>query len=474
MLRRYVEWIIGHRAGVMGFILIITVFLGLQLRHLKIENTHDLWVPGDDPFVKTTRVIEEVFGGRNFTLIGIVPKQGDIYQPVILSKVENIQRGIEKISEAIRGNVVSLAAKRAKAITGTEEGMEVHRLMERLPQTPKEMAQLRTDIERNPIYVKAVVSADNKAVAVIADFKMKKESVSYTPLYDEIEKVLSRERDDQVDIYLGGVPVNLRWMEVGMKKMPLYFALALLIIIGIQYSSFRSLQGMLLPTLTALFSVIWALGFMVLRGYHVDTMNMNTPILIMAVTAGHAIQILKRYYEEYRRLSDNNESGGLDASKINNAAIVESIVLVGPIMIMAGAIAAIVFYSLKISDIAITRRFGELATSGIAAGLILELTLIPTLRSFLSPPKLRAMEREGRRSLLDRGLVWLSYALIGKKAIIILAITAGLILLTALGASRLRADFGLKQYFAASTQLRKDDAALNETFGGTNSIIFLV
>jgi hypothetical protein len=33
-----------------------------------------------------------------------------------------------------------------------------------------------------------------------------------------------------------------------------------------------------------------------------DTFNAATPILILAIAAGHAVQILKRYYEEYASL----------------------------------------------------------------------------------------------------------------------------------------------------------------------------
>ena len=38
-----------------------------------------------------------------------------------------------------------------------------------------------------------------------------------------------------------------------------------------------------------------------------DIFNMSTPILILAVGAGHAVQMLKRYYEEYNRLNPKPE-----------------------------------------------------------------------------------------------------------------------------------------------------------------------
>ena len=474
LMRSYGEWVIACRIPVMLVIVALTVFLGLQLRHLKIENTLDLWAPEDHPFTKTTRLIEQVFGGRNYTVIGIVPKKGDVYQPAVLAKVRNIQKSVEALDAAVRQNVVSFAADKAKAIAGSAGGMEVHALMSSIPETAEGFQRMKDDVARNPLYAKALVSADHKAVAVIADFRVAKENANYTPLYEQIREIVDRERGDGVDIYLAGLPVDLRWMEFYIMQMPYYFAAALLIIIGIQYLSFRSLQGMLLPTLTALLSVVWALGLMGLRGYRIDAMNMNTPILIMAVTAGHAIQILKRYYEEHRRLSSDLRFAGSGRLALNHAALVESMVAVGPIMIMAASIAVVVFASLKLSDIAMIRRFGELAASGILAGLILELTLIPTLRSFLPVPRAAALDKEGRASLLDRMLIWLSRVLVERKPILVVAASFGVILVLFSGVWRLKQDNSVKQYYAEGTQVRKDDAVLNSLFGGTNSIIFLV
>lgn len=473
MLRRYAHWLLRHRFKGIIIITIISVFLGYQLTRLEMETSPDIWQPPDHPIIKTTRLLEQVFGGRNYTIIGIVPKSGDVYQPAILQKVQNIQKGIEKIPGAVRHNIISLAAKNAKAITGTPEGMEVRQMIERIPQTPEELDRLRKDVSHNPIYQNSIISADGKAVAIIADFKTDPEHVNYTALFNDIRNVVDRERDDLVDIHIGGLPYYLSLMEFYMMQMPVYFGIALFIIIVIQYLSFRTLQGMFLPTVTAFLSVIWALGFMGLRGMRFDSMNMNTPILIMAVTAGHAIQILKRYYEEYRALSIAGGPGA-DRKKINNTAVVESIAHVGPVMIIAGVIAIVVFYSLQFSSILVTRRFGEFAASGILAGLILELTLIPMLRSYLSPPKQRSVDKESRTSLLDRFLTSLSNALLEKKAAVILAASACLVLLIFSGVLKLRKDSSFKQYFAPTTQLRKDDAVLNRAFAGTDAIALLV
>ena len=472
LLRRYAEFVIRHRLWVMLAILAVTVFLASRVMSLKIDMDPDIWSPQEHPYFQTTKAIEQIFGGRNVTVIGIVPKTGDIYRPEVLAKIQHIQEGLEAMPEAIRHNILSLAARKIKYIKGTREGMEVRPMMDTIPQSPKEMAHLKAAVADSPMYLNTLVSADGKSAAVIADFNISKDDPRYTPLYESIRKVVDPERDSQVDVYMGGVPVALAWFEFHMAKMPLLFGIALLIIMAIQYWSFRSFQGMLLPIATALLSVIWGLGLMGLFGIHMDGMNTTTPILIMAVAAGHAIQILKRYYEEYHRLRGERREAA--ASELSRAAIVESLSQIGPVMLAAGLIAVITFYSLITAEISVVRHFGMFAGSGILGALILEMTLIPVVRSYLPAPKAREAERERRKGVLDRALAWLADMLAGGRAPWLLGVGLVFIAAAFAGVLMLRADNSLKRYNSEHSEVRQDDAALNAHFAGTGSIIFLI
>ena len=472
LLRRYAEFILHYRLAVLLAILTVTVLLGSRISNLKIDMDPDIWSPQENPYVVTTRVVEQVFGGRNVTVIGIVPKTGDIYRPEILGKIQRIQDGLEAMPEAIRHNILSLAARKVKHIKGTREGMEVRAMMDSIPQTPQEIARLKAAVADSPMYLSALVTPDGKATAIIADFNIPKDDPRYTPLYENIRKVVDPERDAQVDIYLGGGPPALAWFEFHMAKMPLFFGIALLIIMAIQYWSFRSLQGMLLPISTALLSVIWGLGLMGLFDVHMDGMNTTTPILIMAVAAGHAIQILKRYYEEYHRLRAQPNAGS--AAGLNRAAIVESLAQIGPVMLTAGLIAVITFYSLSTAEISVVRHFGIFAGSGILGALVLELTLIPVLRSYLRAPKAREAESERRAGVLDRVLARLADLLSGGRAVWLLGGGLIFIAITFAGITMLHADNSLKRYNSEHSEVRQDDNALNARFAGTASMIFLI
>src|SRR5436305_12079000 len=93
--RVWAEWIVSHRALVAIVILGITGLLASRLGGLQMDSNPDLWAPQKHPYVETTNLLDQVFGGRNYTVIGIVPKQGDIYQSSVLAKVKRIQDALE-------------------------------------------------------------------------------------------------------------------------------------------------------------------------------------------------------------------------------------------------------------------------------------------------------------------------------------------------------------------------------------------
>lgn len=470
LFRTYAEWIISHRLAVSIAIFGVTAFLISRIGKLEMDTNPNLWAPQKHVYVETTNLLEEVFGGRNLTVIGIVPKQGDIYQPEVLAKIKRIQSEIELLPHAVRHNILSLGAHKVKQVKGGPDGMEVRPMMETVPQTPAELAALKAAVASMPIYINALVSPDGKAAAVVADFKQDEKTPNFIALNADFRKIVERERDGTVDIYLGGLPIIGEAADVQFMKMPLFFGAAMLVIMLVQLWSFRSVQGMLLPMLTGLLSVLWSLGAMGLFGIHLDPLNTTTPILVMAVAAGHAIQILKRYYEEYA----NQLAGGKPPHEANRAAVVESITRVGPVMMVAGLIAVITFLSLAGTGIPMVQHFGVFAGSGVLATMVIEMTVIPVVRASLRPPKSREAERERKKGVLDQLLVRVAGSLVGGRAPWFVGAGLAAIGLVGAGVFSLRIDNNFKLYHRPDSELRVHDGILNRTFGGTNSIQFLI
>src|SRR5438552_19203784 len=88
---RSTRWLIAHRLSVILAMFAITAFLMSRLGHLRMDSDPKQWTPQTHEYIKTTNLLEQVFGGRNFIVIAVVPKSGDIFQPRVLEKIKVIQ-----------------------------------------------------------------------------------------------------------------------------------------------------------------------------------------------------------------------------------------------------------------------------------------------------------------------------------------------------------------------------------------------
>lgn len=476
-MRSYINFIVRFRWAVLALVLIATVFLHFRGQALTVIIDPNNIVPRSHPFVATTLKVEEVFGSRYVGVIGITPKEGDVFNAKVLEKVQRITAKLRETPRVVKANLLSVSARRAKDIRGTEEGMEVKQMMTDVPATPEQMAMLKEALQRNTAYMNSVVSEDFKTITILAEVRdatpaeLKEGKGGFSYVNNKIVEIVDAERDDSVDIVVTGYPAFLALLEKFSSRGGMLLLIAIGIIGVIHYEAFRTMQGLILPLVTPLVAVTWGKGFMGLANVPLDIFNMTTPILILAVGAGHAVQMLKRYYEEYNILRQNPD---LTPKMANQQAVIESIVKIGPVMLTAGLVAAAGFLSLMIFDIVSIRVFGIFAGVGILSVLVIEMTFIPALRAVLPAPgeKEARMEREER--FWDRITNFYANTLVGPNRNKIFMIAGVLIALALAGMTQLRIESALKKYFDPDLPLLVADKKLNERMAGTNNIYLLI
>lgn len=459
---RYVDWVIRHRIFVVMAMLAVTGFWASRLPALRVEIDPDANLPQDHPYIQALKTLEQTFGEKNLIVIGLFPKDGNIYTPQFLSKVQRITRRIGEVPGLVRSTYLSIASPLAKAIEGEDDTLLVRPILENPPRTDADVAEVKRRLHANPLFVGSLAAADGSAVAIIANFKLSPEMPGQPDIQYRLEPILAEESDGTFDFYFGG-PVAL---NTGLAKITertfVLLPLAIVMIGLLHYEAFRTWQGMLLPVVTAILGVVWSLGLMGWLRMPLDPFNTTTPILILAVGAGHAVQILKRYYEEFERYRDGT------------VAVRVAIRKVGPVMITAGVIAALSFFSLIAFRTATIRNFGLLAGVGILSVVVVELTLIPALRSMLPAPRARELAREARSGrLLDYALRSMA-ELVATRPRVVLTMTSILIVVAAFGASRLHVDTTFKRQFSPRHPVRIADDLLSRTFSGTSTLVFLI
>jgi predicted RND superfamily exporter protein len=459
----YARWVVRHRWTVLAGVVLTTVLLGGAATRLHVEIDPDRQLPQDHPFVQTLNDVHRIFGDKNLVVVGLFPHDRNVFTPAFLAKVAEITDRIRRVPGANPALVQSISAPQVKDIRGTADGLEVERVMETPPADLDGAEAVRKRVFANPSYVGTLIAADGTAAAVHASFELTPETPGYRHLHDAVVAAVAAADDGTFTWRLSGPVIFLSQLSAYAARMVYYFPLALLVIGLVHYEAFRTMQALFLPLVTALLSVMWAIGLMGLFGVPLDPFNTTTPILILAVAAGHAVQVLKRFYEE------------VDATRDVSEAIAVSLARVGPVMVAAGLIAALSFCSLATFRTSTIRTFGLFTGFGIVSALILELTIIPAVRALLPTPRRREREREAAaHPWLDAFLRASARAATGRGSRRVLIAVSVLVIACALLATRIEVDTSHKREFGANEPVRIDDASINASFAGTNTLVLLL
>jgi len=436
MLRRYVTAIVGRPKLVIAAVVLVTLVLGFFISRLRVLLDVDQQIPPGHPLVIVGKRIEKLFGGKYMTVVGFYSESGTIYTPANLGKVKRVTEALEKIPGVKPGSVLSLMSPRIKDVHSTDDALEITPLAPKVPSNDAEIAAFKARVKANAFLTSLFVSDDGRSTAVLVDFDDFNKAGGPPKLAPVLEAIVGPEREPGLEILPAGAPTIMHWLMVYTRRVALLFVLALAMIGYLHYRAFRTIQGMIVPLVTAIMGVVWALGLMGLIGAPMDPWNIMTPILLLAIGAGHSVQILKRYYEEYARARATQPE--LPGTEHNRIAVIEATVKVGVVMLAAGTIASLSFASLAAFGLPTIKNFGLCTAFGIVAALTVEMTFIPAIRMLMSPPSQEHTDREKREEYFDPILEKLARVVRAGKERPILWGFVVLILISLAGLARLK------------------------------------
>ncbi len=459
MLATWIRTCIRYRKTVLLLTTVITLAAIVSMSRLHVVIDPAAMLPSSHPYVQTRPLLENTFHEKYMLLISFTPTDGNIHSPTFLQKIDHVTQALRNIKGVVRATLFTPTHPHAKVILGSAEGFEVRPFKQALA----DAGLFDRWLNANPMLQQILVSDDKKSLAVIARFDP--DPMGYKAILSRVEPVLAEVKDNSVEMYRSGYVQFFGEVERYSMRMMWLLPLAILLIALVHFEAFRSWQGMVLPLATAILALFWVLGLFGAVGMPFDVFNATTPILVLAVAAGHAVQILKRFNEEYERL---RATTALTPKAANVEAVVQGLTKVGPVMIAAGAIAALGFFSLMIFEMGSVKAFGLFTGAGILSALVIELTFIPALRSLLAPPPYPQPPHSRVWPAVMNALARMTISLD------LLPIAVVFLIVMGIGASLVRIDNSNRANFAPWTTIRQQDDFINRHFAGTQILYAVV
>jgi uncharacterized protein len=416
-LTKFAGVVIRYRVALILIISLATLFFVYSTRNLSFQTSLSDFAPQKHPYIQVQNRLASIFGGLNQVTIAIAVKKGDIFNPDTLNKVIRITDRLYLLDGINERRIFSLSSRKTKSIHASKDGFSIKRLLREPPATPDAMMALKMEIQHNPMLYGPIVSKDFSATLIQADFEP---SVSSKRIFNQLQEIVSAERDANNEVYIAGRPVLEGWLNFYLPKMIRIFLVMIGVMIVVLYLAFRSKRGVILPMVSSFMACAWGLGILSLCGYQINPTTILAPFLIIALGISHSIQFIQRYYDDELRAMSRK-----DAAK----EVFESLFVPACISLLTDGLG---FLSLLMIPLRMIRGMAIAAGAGGLSIFFSTVIFIPVILSFLPAPKKAEILREKRQTFINRILSGIAGLI--PKAGFRFSVLGGLILFVCVGA----------------------------------------
>lgn len=455
-MQQLINRLLKHPKSVIIVILTVTLFLGIQIPKIQINNEVDIFLPEDNSSKIGYNEMKETFGSQTIMDVAVKAKHGTILTPETITLIQELTEKFESLDNV--DDVTALT--NADFIEGTSDGMTVKPLAENFSGTDEEILDIKRKLSSwKEMYELNLISEDLSSTQILIKLIPYSTADQEELIYHQIREILSDNSSDKVDYFLAGDPVVIVLLEKYMKSdLARLVPFVILIVLLTLFICFKTPGGVILPLITVLISTIWTIGLMAMFGFYFSILSTTLPVLLIAIGSAYGIHLINDYYAELK--IDRHDFTEEEHNKI----VHESLHKVGKPIILAGLTTVVGFGSLATSPIVPLKHFALFSCIGVLTALIVTMTFIPSL--LLIRKHALKTKAENKKSILDHLFSYLAEAVERKKMLIF--IMSILVLITsAAGITKIVVDHIMISNFKKTEDVRVADRMIRENFGGT-------
>ena len=220
--------------------------------------------------------------------------------------------------------------------------------------------------------------------------------------------------------------------------------------------TFRSIRGVLIPVVVVMAGIIWTFGFIGLTGFQLNMVTMVLAPLLISVGSAYIIHFMNQYYHEV----NENPGMGTDLISRNTIEKIAIPMVVTALTTLAG------FAALSTSPIPAVKEVGLFACFGIAAIILLSLSFVPALLTYLPLPK--AKQVTAKPGIIDQFLTTIGN-LVGKYSVKFIFFWVAVTVVAFVGMMNVTVNSQAKN-FAEDSSIEMDLAFIQSSLAGTTTL----
>lgn len=421
------KFILKYRLPLLFLLVAATGFMMYHASRVQLSYDFSRAIPTNNPKYKAYQEFRNKFGeDGNLLVIGI--QTDSFFQEKTFNHYADLQRELKKVVGV--DDIISVpSAVNLVKMTETER-LKADTIFPDRQLTQAEIDSGAAIFMRLPFYRQLLYNPSTNAwlmgVRINKELMAKKVRIR---IVNNIGKIADEFGEaNGLTVYKSGLPHIRTQLSVRIvKEMRMFIFASIILSAIILLLFFRSLSAMWLSLAVVAMGVMWSFATIELFDYKISILNALIPPLIVVIGIPNCIYFLNKYHTAYNETGDKKKSLLMMVSRM------------GVVTLFCNLTAAIGFAVFALTQSQILKEFGIVAGINIIALFFISLVFIPTVLSFLPPPKSRHtkyLENQKLNRWLDRLEKWslnhrkLIYAI---TAIIIAVSVTGMLRLKSLG-----------------------------------------
>ncbi|MEN9684712.1 MAG: hypothetical protein RLZZ28_498 [Bacteroidota bacterium] len=369
------KFILENRLTLLLFLLLATAFMGWEASKVQLSYDFTRALPTDNVKYRDYQAFLKKFGADGNTMvIGIA--SDSFYTVPFFNAVGELHQSIKKIPGVT--DVLSVPE-----VVNLRNDSLLHKLVpEKIftyPYTAQQsLDTARTVFENLPFYKKLLYNPDTKTyLLAVSVNKDTINSKSRTRLINDILLEVNKfEQTAKTSVHTSGLPFIRTTIGNRIKDEMNWFLIGSLLLSAFTlFLFFRSFSATVMSLLVVGMGVVWCLGTLVLFGYKITLLTALIPPLVVVIGIPNCIYFLNKYHTAYRDIQNKEE------------ALITMVGRMGIVTLFCNIAAAIGFAVFALTHSDLLKEFGAVAGINIMALFLISLIFIPSVLSYLPPPK---------------------------------------------------------------------------------------
>jgi predicted RND superfamily exporter protein len=471
------HWVYRHPKRTIGAVMVLVGLLITQLPAISFDSSLESFLHEDDPLRLRYEEFRREFGRDDLVIVAV--DTTDIFSFDVIEKLRALHRDLEENVPHL-SEITSLL--NARETRGEGDELIVGELMKDWPETPAELASLRSRALANRIYQNLLIAGDGRITAilleanaysipdsdddVLAGFEDEAADVDVadrpTPFLTEKENgafvrtIESIVRDHQAPgfrLHISGMSAVsdylMRSMRADMMRFTIYGIIAIAIFLTILFQRF---VGVAIPLLVVILSMLCTISLMPLIDQPITLPTQILPSFLLAVGVGDAVHVLVIFFQRLHRGDQKEDAIAYALGHSGLAVVMTSLTTAGALLSFAAA------------EMAPVAALGVIAPAGVMVALIFTVVLLPALVAVF--PIGAGDEGDRRRSRATQRLLVRCGELAVSHAGLVLASSFVIACVAALGATQLRLSHSPIKWFPENNSYRVATDFMNAEMGG--------